>query len=60
VLGVKTLAEYCAHKRIKLVHISTDYIYSEMSKSKEENHHGRHHAVTFPCDLYGLQKLLGE
>lgn len=60
VLGVKTLAEYCAHKRIKLVHISTDYIYSEMSTSKEENHPGRHHAVPFPCNMYGLQKLLGE
>lgn len=50
VLGPKHLAEVCLASRSKLIHISTDYVFSELSKSNEE----------FPINEYGIHKLLGE
>lgn len=46
----KHLAEICEYLRIKLIHISTDYVFSENSKNGEE----------FPINIYGYHKLIGE
>ena len=45
----RTLAEACARAKIKLIHISTDYVGSEYST-----------AVDFPANIYGMHKLLAE
>ena len=53
-LGPKHLAEACAASGIKLIHISTDYVYShyqDVANGFEE---------PFPSNIYGLHKLLGE
>ncbi len=59
--GVKNLAEYCAEKKIKLVHFSTDYVFpgtrEDMEKLPEgypEDH------PTNPINTYGESKLAGE
>ncbi len=31
--GVKNLVDFCEKKKIKLVHISTDYVYNSKSKN---------------------------
>lgn len=50
----KKLAKICCgNKPIKLIHVSTDYVYSEYSRFNEYNQE-------FPVNVYGLQKLLGE
>lgn len=51
VIGVKNLAEMCAHMNIKLIHISTDYVTSQYRTSNTHE---------FPINTYGLHKLLGE
>lgn len=55
VLLPKTLAGICLKKRIKLIHVSTDYVFSEYSPSDENNN-----KIEFPINTYGLHKLLGE
>jgi len=52
VLIPKNLATSCAFHKIKLIHISTDYIFSE--------HDCTLLAVPFPLSIYGTHKLLGE
>lgn len=54
VLGVEMLARTCAYYRVKLVHISTDYVYSQYSYKDKT------WIETFPCNQYGMQKLLAE
>ena len=54
VLGVKNLASTCAYHKVKLVHISTDYVYSQHSYMYQP------WIYEFPCNMYGMQKLLGE
>ena len=54
VLGVKNLAATCAYNKVKLVHISTDYVYSHHSYMYQP------WIYEFPCNMYGMQKLLGE
>lgn len=50
----KKLAQICcSNKHIKLIHVSTDYVYSEYSKITKYNQE-------FPVNAYGMQKLLGE
>lgn len=44
-----TLAKACAAAKIKLIHISTDYVGSEYSDKAD-----------FPANMYGLHKLLAE
>lgn len=58
VLGPKSIAEACAWYGAKLVHISTDYVFSENSKSEIIPSISK--IVEFPVNVYGLHKLLGE
>lgn len=55
VIATKNLAESCAYNGIKLIHISTDYVMSELSP---EGCGGD--KIEFPVNQYGLQKLLAE
>lgn len=52
--GPKVLAEYCAEANIKLIHISTDYVYDDSPGIKTED------SPTNPLNRYGKSKLLGE
>lgn len=58
VIGPKSIAEACAWHGAKLVHISTDYVFSEFSKTSIAP--GINKIVEFPVNMYGLHKLLGE
>ncbi len=60
-VGPKILSELCADRKIKLVHYSTDYIFSGTDEDREkypggfsENH------VPNPINVYGESKLDGE
>ena len=53
--GVQNLVTYCIKKKIKLIHISTDYVYSSKSLdpiSEESNIN--------PINHYGFSKRMGE
>ena len=59
--AVENLAKYCAKKKIKIVHFSTDYVFpgteEDMQKFPEgypEDH------PTKPINVYGSSKLTGE
>lgn len=59
--AVKNLAEYCAERKIKLVHFSTDYVFpgteddmQELPGGYPEDH------PTNPVNAYGESKLAGE
>ena len=59
--AVENLAKYCAKKKIKIVHFSTDYVFpgteEDMQKFPEgypEDH------PTKPINVYGSSKLAGE
>jgi len=54
-LAVKLLAQACIKYSIKLMHISTDYVFDGKNyKPYLEDD------ITSPCNLYGKTKLLGE
>ena len=53
----KLLAESCAKRGIKLVHISTDYVLSEYCRDDTVRNNIE---CEFPLNIYGLQKLLAE
>lgn len=52
----KTVAEVCRDMGIRLIHISTDYVYSEWSKLQIFDSQ----SPTTPKNRYGCHKLLGE
>lgn len=52
VLGTRNIARACAKNGIKLVHISTDYVFS---RSMDTNS-----GSEWPVNAYGMQKLLAE
>lgn len=54
-LGCKILAQKVQQDKriIKLIHISTDAVYSECSRIEDQ-------ITEFPSDKYGMSKLLGE
>ena len=52
VLGPKHLAQVCQKNNCKLIHISTDYVFSEKSGDIPDDE--------FPVNEYGVHKLLGE
>jgi dTDP-4-dehydrorhamnose reductase len=55
-VGVANLVEFCNHHNIKLVHISTDYIYSNSTSNASEEK-----TVPVHCEnWYGYTKLLGD
>lgn len=53
----KTLADYCSWHKIKLIHISTDYVFSELFGEESP-----FFSLSLPCpkNTYGNHKLLGE
>ena len=55
VIASKNVAESCAYNGIKLIHISTDYVLSELSPIGFCNT-----LVEFPVNQYGMHKLLAE
>lgn len=55
VSGVQKLARACAYRHVKLVHVSTDYVYSALSLQNSS-----FQPIEVPCNEYGMQKLLGE
>ena len=55
VIATRNIAESCAYNKIKLIHISTDYVFSEWSPKYFNDH-----KLEFPVNQYGLQKLLAE
>ena len=53
--SVCSIGKICKKYFIKLIHISTDYVFNELIKSPlMENH------LTNPVNYYGLTKLMGE
>lgn len=55
VVGTRNIAEYCAKSAVKLVHISTEYVYGNNGKTplKEDDE-------TTPLNVYGRTKLQAE
>ncbi len=60
-LAVENLARYCAEQTIKLVHYSTDYVFSGEEDDREKYPNGYpEDAATDPVNHYGETKLSGE
>ena len=55
VIGTKNVAESCAYNGIKMIHISTDYVMSELSPI---GFYGKE--IEFPVNQYGMHKLIAE
>lgn len=68
VKSVDDLAKLCEHYHTKLIHISTDYVYSQYSADSAiplANNtvlHAFHknNATEYPINTYGMQKLIAE
>ncbi|MDQ8014886.1 MAG: dTDP-4-dehydrorhamnose reductase [Flavobacterium nitrogenifigens] len=54
-LAVEIIAKYAAKNNIKLIHISTDYVFDGNSSSALDEE-----ALTNPINVYGESKLAGE
>ena len=59
-LAPKYIAESCNFHKTKLIHISTDYVFSEMSYSLFTGIKADIFTEPFPKNNYGMHKLLGE
>ena len=53
--AVRTMAEVCRERRIRLIHISTDYVFDGESNQPLDEA-----AVPRPASVYGISKLRGE
>jgi len=53
--AVKTLAELCAQKRSRFIHISTDYVFDGLANDPYTED-----ASTGPLNVYGASKVMGE
>ena len=58
-LAPKYIAESCNFRKTKLIHISTDYVFSELSCPGDELLKVSSDKP-FPKNIYGMHKLLGE
>ena len=61
-LAPKYIARACAERDTKLIHVSTDYVFSQHSlhgAAVGNSTYGTYDEQ-FPCNMYGLHKLLGE
>jgi dTDP-4-dehydrorhamnose reductase len=59
--AVKSLSEVCAEKDIKLVHYSTDYVFSGSAEDREQFPAGYPEDHTAdPINVYGKTKWMGE
>ncbi|WP_406844499.1 dTDP-4-dehydrorhamnose reductase [Flavobacterium soyae] len=54
-LGVKLIAKYAEDNNVKLIHISTDYVFDGSSSSALDEE-----AITNPINIYGESKRAGE
>ena len=59
-VGVKNLAEICKANNIKLVHISTDYVFGGVKGLSTEREPFVETAACKPCGVYGYSKYFGE
>lgn len=62
-LAVEKIARVCRELKMKLIHISTDYVFSEMGYSNPSTTDIIPFKPTddeFPCNNYGEHKLIGE
>ncbi len=60
-LAAENLAKLCAEQAIKLVHYSTDYVFSGTEEDRATYPEGyTENAQTDPVNYYGLSKLKGE
>ena len=69
-VGPKNIARTCAYHKIKLIHISTDYVYSQRSILDSLPFHSTGYSeidalhisngLEFPVNTYGMQKLIAE
>ena len=59
-LAPQYIAESCNFHKTKLIHISTDYVFSEMSYSLFTGIKADIFTEPFPKNNYGMHKLLGE
>ena len=59
-LAPQYIAESCNFHKTKLIHISTDYVFSEMSYSLFTGIKADIFNEPFPKNNYGMHKLLGE
>jgi dTDP-4-dehydrorhamnose reductase len=67
-LSLKHIAKTCAFNKIKLIHISTDYVFSQFSTADPLPYNCTFSSVDaftefsheFPVNIYGMQKLIGE
>lgn len=55
-LSLKEIAELCKEKNARLVHVSTDFVFSDDSKKTPFNES----QPTSPINIYGASKLMGE
>lgn len=70
VIGPTYLAMICKRLKMKLVHISTDYVFSEKSaqdwkwpieeKYTELHAFHKNNSIEWPVNIYGMQKLIAE
>ena len=70
VIGPTYLAMICKRLKMKLVHVSTDYVFSEKSaqdwkwpieeKYTELHAFHKNNAIEWPVNIYGMQKLIAE
>ena len=59
--GVKNLATACAFYKLKLIHISTGYVYDgKLHESHCGYSHNTHGDCEIPLNVYGKSKLAGE
>lgn len=54
-IGVRDLAQLCADQNVKLIHVSTDFVFSGSGNEPYEPHHPGD-----PQGVYGQTKLAGE
>lgn len=67
-LSLKHIAKTCAFNKIKLIHISTDYVFSQLSTTDPLPYNSTFSSIDaftefsheFPVNVYGMQKLIGE
>lgn len=64
-LAPKYIAESCKYWKTKLIHISTDYVFSEKSVNAAWDQNNtpipfKPDSEPFPTNVYGMNKLLGE
>lgn len=59
-IGVKNLAEVCRTNKIKLVHLSTDYVFGGIKGLSTEREPFLETSKCSPCGIYGYSKYFGE